>query len=165
MTEPPPDQPHEPPPDQPHEPPPPPEKPRQSRRWWISGAAVIVVAVGAAVAFILAATGGSSDPDRYGQSAVDVVHELHICDNPQVDHGIATCTFQDGIGYAIVATVDDKTELDDFAAMANNHDYGCTMVVKGYLVTGPDRGTLTQSLGNIEAFADKHHGYLVGNCN
>jgi hypothetical protein len=181
MTEPPPDQPQEPPPDQPHEPPPDqPEKPRQSRRWWISGAAVIVVVAIAAVAFILAPTGGSSDPhrngqssvdaggssdpDRYGQNAVDVVHELHICDNPQVDQGIATCTLPDGIGYAVVVTVDDKAEAHLFASGANDPGMGCSMVVKGYLVTGPDRDTLTDALGNLEAFAAKHHGYLVGDC-
>jgi hypothetical protein len=169
-------QPHQPPPDklykarpnQPyHEPPPDrPEKPRQSRRWWISGAAFIVLAVVATIAFILAPTGGGSGPDRYGQNAVDVVHELHICDNPQVDPGIATatCTLPDGIGYAIVATVDSKAERDYNASLANNHGQGCTMVVNGYLVTGPDRDTLTQALGNLEAFASKHHGYLVGDC-
>jgi hypothetical protein len=109
-------------------------------------------------------TGGGSGPDRYGQSAVDVVHQLHICDNPQVDHGMATCTFQDGFGYALVATVDDKAERDEFAADSNNPDYGCTMVVNGYLVTSFDRNMLTQVLGNLEAFASKHHGYLVGDC-
>jgi hypothetical protein len=71
----------------------------------------------------------------------------------------------DGIGYAIVATVDGKYEQDEFAAGAKNPDDGCTMVVKGYLVTGPDGGTLTQALGNLDAFAAKHHGYLVGGCN
>jgi hypothetical protein len=191
---PPPDQPHEPPPDQLHEPPPdqlhepPPnqphesENPRRSRRGWIIATAVIVVvAVGATVAaLILAPTGGSSGPDRsptggssgpdssgpdrYGQKAVDVVHELHICDNPQVDQGIATCTLQDGIGYAVVITVDDKTERDAFASEAKNPDYGCTMVANGYLVTGPDRNTLTEALGNLEAFAAQHHGDLVGGC-
>jgi hypothetical protein len=162
MTEPPPDQPHEPPPDES-------EKPRQSRRWWIIGAAVIVLAVSLTVEVTLALipaapTDGSSDPDRYGQNAVDVVHELHICDNPQVDQGIATCTLPDGIGFAIVATVDDKAEGGLIASAANNHGQGCTMVVKGYLVTGPDRDTLTQALGNLEAFATKHHGYLAGDC-
>jgi hypothetical protein len=138
MTEPPPDRPHEPPPDQPHEPPPPEhEKPRQSRRWWISGAAVIVVAVGAAVAFILAPTDGSSGPDRYGQKAVDVVHELHICDNPEVDQGIATCTFQDGIGYAIVATVHDKAERNEFASGANDPGMGAAWSLRATLSLRP----------------------------
>ena len=36
------------------------------------------------------------------------------------------------------------------------------MVVKGYLVTAADRVMLTQALGNPDAFAAEHHGYLVG---
>jgi hypothetical protein len=131
-----PNEPYEPPPNQPDQPPPDePERLRQSRLWWISGAALIVLVAGVTVLFILARTGGSSSsnsyPDRSGQRAVDVVHELHICDNPQVDQGFATRTLQDLTGYAIVATMDDKAELDRYAAEAKNPEDGCTMVVKG----------------------------------
>jgi hypothetical protein len=178
--QPPPDQSYQPPPDQPPRVPPPPvrpyqpppdqpEKQRQSRRWWISGAAVIVLVAGVTILFILARTGGSSSSSSgsdsaYGRRAVDVVHELHICDNPTVDKGIATCTLPDGIGYAIVATVSDDYEQDAFVADFKNPDDGCTMVVKGYFVTGLDRGTLARALGNLEAFAANHHGYLEGGC-
>jgi hypothetical protein len=81
-----------------------------------------------------------------------------MCDNPQVDQGFATCTLQDGIGYARVATMDDKAELDQYAAEANNPEDGCTMVIKGYLVTAADLAMLTQALGNPDAFAAEHHG-------
>ena len=169
MTEPhpPPDQPSEPPPDEP-------EKPRQSRQWWIIGAAVIVVAVSLTVevtlALIPAPTSGSSSPDssgpdRYGQRVVDVVHELHVCDNPRVMYdGIALCEFPDG--GAMVATADNKSDMDDLVASVKEEpDSGCTVVVKGYLVYAPDRDTLTHAVGNPEAFAAKHHGYLLGVCN
>jgi hypothetical protein len=61
--------------------------------------------------------------------------------------------------------VDDKAEAHLFASGANDPGTGCSMVVKGYLVTSLDRGMLTQALGNLEAFASKHHGYLAGDCN
>jgi hypothetical protein len=129
----------------------------------------MVVAV---VALVLAAVlpsddgsdpGKSSDP-AYGRSAGEVVHELHICDNPQVDQGIATCTLQDGIGFATVVTMEDQAEQDIFAAGAKNPADGCSMVVKGYLVTGPDRATLAQALGNLDTFAANHHSFLEGGC-
>ena len=107
--------------------------------------------------------GKSSDP-AYGRSAVDVVHELHLCDNPTVDQGFATCTLPDGIGFAMVATMADKDEQDVFASGAKNPADGCSMVVKGYLVTSADRAMLTQALGNLDAFAAQHHGYLAGGC-
>ena len=187
MTEPhppPPDQPHEPPPDQPYEPPPdqpyepPPDQPheaenlRRSRRGWIIPAAgILVVAVGAAtttVAFILAPTGGtasSSDPDRYGQKVVDVVQELHIaCDHPEVDDKTAFCDFPDG-NFTMVATAENKADMDDLVDWVKGLPGSpCTVVVKGYLVAAPDRGSLTHVVGNPEAFAATHHGYLVGNC-
>jgi hypothetical protein len=132
----------QPPPVQPYQPPPDrPRKPRQSRRWWISGAAVIVL-VGVTVLLILASTGGSSrsssssDPG-YGRSAVDVVHELRICDNPQVDQGIATCTLQDGIGFATVVTMADKTEQDVFAAGAKTPPTGAAWLSRATSSQGP----------------------------
>jgi hypothetical protein len=172
----PPDQPDQPPPHQPDQPPQDEtEKPRPSRRWWIIGAAVIVVAAGAAVALILAPTGGSSgsaptggssDPDRYGQRVVDVIHELHIpCDNPEVKDDLASCWFPDGSTFTIVATAQDKADMDGLLATVKEFsDSECTVVVKGYLVNAPDRGTLTHAIGNPEAFAAKHHGHLLG-CN
>jgi hypothetical protein len=188
-VQPPPDRPYHPPPDKPYHPPPDkpyhrppdqpppdqPEKPRRLRRWLISGLFVLVAIAIASPADVFSFfdfssnPGNSSDPGKssdpaYGRSAIDVVHELHICDSPKVDQGITTCTLPDGIGYAVVTTVDDKTEQDDFAAGFKNPAEGCTMVVKGYFVTGPDRATLTQALGNLDAFAANHHGYLEGGC-
>jgi hypothetical protein len=165
--QPPPDQPppvrsYEPPPDQP-----PPDQPRKWRRLKIGlgagGLLLALIAFSIPEALLSDDSSHSSDP-AYGRRAVDVVHELHLCDNPTVDQGIATCTLPDGIGYALVITVVDKTEQDDLAADDKNPAEGCTMVVKGYFVTGPDRATLTQALGSLDAFAANHHGYLVGGC-
>jgi hypothetical protein len=77
---------------------------------------------------------------------------------------MATCTFPDGIGYALVVTANNEYEQDAFASDSKNPAEGCTMIVKGYFVTGPDRATLTQALGNLDAFAANHHGYLEGGC-
>jgi len=166
-VQPPPDRSYQPPPVQP--PPDQPEKLRRSRRWWIFGVFVLVAIAAAIPAdpfsfFDFSSDPGTSSDPAYGRSAVDVVHELHLCDNPKVDHGLATCTLADGIGYAIVTTVNDKTEQDEVAADVKDPNEGCTMVVKGYFVTGPDRATLTQALGNLDAFAAQHHGYLAGGC-
>jgi len=40
----------------------------------------------------------------------------------------------------------------------------CTAVVKGYVVGRTDVGYLTRAIGIPEAFAAKHHGYLIGDC-
>ena len=149
----------------PYPPPPEPEKPRRSRRRWITGAAIVVVAIGVTVALIVALTGGNSNSstDRYGQKAADVVHDQHIiCDNPQmIGDGIASCKLPGGVS-ALVATADNEAEMGKLVAAA----VGCTVVVKGYLVNAPTTNALTVALSAIpKEFANKHHGYLTGDCN
>jgi hypothetical protein len=137
---------------------PPPERPRRSRRWWIIGAAVVVVAVGVTVALILTLTGGSSSPDRYGMRAVDVIRDLHMCDNPVVMvDAIASC------GSVEVGTADNETDMGKLVAAGQVA--GCTVVLKTYLINGPTVNDLTVALhADPKDFADKHHGYLVGDC-
>jgi len=56
-------------------------------------------------------------------------------------------------------------ELTFLVAMAKDKTPdSCTAVVKGYVVGRTDVGYLTRAIGIPEAFAAKHHGYLIGDC-
>ena len=136
------------------------------RRWWIT-VVVVAVAVGITVALTLTLTGGSSgDPGRYGRRAVDVIHELHLCDQPEVlSDSTASCQFQGVPGGVAVSTSGSETEQNFLVAMVKDTMSACTVVVKGYLVDAPTVDMLTRAIGLPEAFAAKHHGYLVGRCN
>jgi hypothetical protein len=89
---------YQPPPDQEYQPPlvepppdqPPPEKRRRFRRLLTIGGAVLVVIACAFPEALSPLFDDNSDPGKssdpaYGRNPVDVVHELHICDNPTVD--------------------------------------------------------------------------------
>jgi hypothetical protein len=99
----------QPPQDQPY--PQPPDKPRRSRRWWFIGAAAVVVAVGVTLLVTLTGGGSSSSDDRYGQRVINVIRDLHICDNPDVlSDQLATCDFSEQSSVR-VATANDEADI------------------------------------------------------
>jgi hypothetical protein len=146
---------------------------RVGRKGAVTIAAVaIVLALGSFVAVNATSNHSSSSlsvasstsADHYGATPAEVIKALHICETP-VPYGkdVSLCKFDDGGGVTI-ATSDDEMGQTFLVAMIKDQNAGTerqSVVVKGYVLTGNTSLSLTRAIGIPEAFAAKHHGYLL----
>lgn len=121
-----------------------------------------VVLAAAAVAVIVVLTHRGSGVDRWGQNPATVAKQLRICTAP-TPYGDTTvgCTTAGGDRISVTTFTDETTQQFFVAIAKDKADGTCMVVAKGFVVGASSSSALTSAIGIPEAFAAKHHGYLV----
>jgi hypothetical protein len=142
------------------------ERHLRGRIWpWTIGAVAVVVIAGWVVGMggAIMHRGQRGDPlARYGQEATEVAARLHGC--VSVKHSdtavdVVGCVNVAG-DYLGIQTTTGPDEQDYAVAMIRRQGR-CAAVIKGVLITAPNKGALTEVVGAPEQFVVDHHGYLV----
>ena len=114
----------------------------------------------AAAASLCAACSSSSHDDRYGRTAVAVLHELGVCDDPVVSNeSTARCES------VVVTTFPDRQTQEYFVAILQDEkpqSPRCQVSGPGYVIGAPNRSTLSAAVSASEAhFAARLDGVVV----
>jgi hypothetical protein len=132
---------------------------------WVRSILYCALLVLVAVIVLTACSSGKHKADPisgYGQSAATVAtSKLHLCSTPTMTGEAAGCDEANG-NVVAVTTTDSKDEQDDLVSiLINRSPNQCHVVLTGVVISALDKATLTEALGDPDAFATDHHGYLL----
>jgi hypothetical protein len=122
---------------------------------------VVIAAVVAVGVWLLSIRSGAST-ERWGQNdPVKLAARLHVCNNAQRFNTSAACVTPGGDRVAVSVSESEAVQQFTVAMIEDHQPDACSIVATGWIVSAASRSALAGSVGIPEAFAKKHHAYIL----